>query len=130
MNTKTVTINGKQVTLMYCYGTEINYSNLTNGNNAATFIAEAAAQLDALNKKTSMQVPNVEKCIKLVLAAALAYSMSKDEACPIEDKDLLFSSDPKELFEALAQVILLYGAFYNLLPEDQPKGKKGKQGKN
>ena len=130
MNTKTVTINGKQVTLMYCYGTEINYSNLTNGDNAATFIAEAAAQLDAINKKASVQVPNVEKCIKLVLAAALAYSMSKKEDCPIDDTDLLFSSDPKELFDALAQVILLYGAFYNLLPEDQPKGKKGKQGKN
>ena len=130
MTTKTVTINGKQVNLIYCYATEINFSNLTNGDNAATFIAEVAAQLDAINKKTSMQVPNVEKSIKLVLAAALAYSMSKDEQCPIADTDFLYSGDPKELFDALAQVILLYGAFYNLLPEDQPKGKKGKQGKN
>ena len=130
MNTKTVTINGKQVTLMYSYGTEINFSNMTSGDNAATFIAEAAAQLDAINKKASVQVPNVEKCIKLVLAAALAYSTSKDEQCPIADTDLLFTSDPKELWEAMAQVILLYGAFYNLLPEDQPKGKKGAKGKN
>lgn len=130
MRTKQININGKQVTLMYCYATEINYSNLTDGDNAATFIAEAAAQLDAIHKKASVQVPNVEKCIKLVLAAAIAYSMSKKEDCPIDDTDLLFSSDPAELFNALAQVILLYGEFYHILPEDQPKGKKGKQGKN
>lgn len=115
---------------MYCYATEINFNKLTEGGNASVFIADAATKLEAINKKKGTEVPNVEKCIKLVLAAALAYSMSKKEDCPIKDEDFLYSEAPAELFNALAQVILLYGEFYHILPEDQPKGKKGKQGKN
>ena len=49
METKTTTITGKQVTLCYCYGTEINFANYTNGENASVFIQETAKILDALS---------------------------------------------------------------------------------
>ena len=131
METKTTTINGKQVTLCYCYGTEINYANYTNGENASVFIQETAKKIDALTKGDVTAMPDVEKCICLVLAAAIAYYKSKGEECPIKDEDLLFSNDPTELYTALAQIVLLYGSFYKLLHGDEPKTKgKGSKGKN
>ena len=131
METKTTTINGKQVTLCYCYGTEINFNKLTNGENINVFIPETAKKIDALSKGDVTAMPDVEKCICLVLAAAIAYYKSKGEECPITDEDLLFSDDPTELYTALAQIVLLYGSFYKLLPGDEPKTKeKGKAGKN
>ena len=77
METKTTTINGKQVTLCYCYGTEINFSKLTNGENINVFIPETAKKIDALSKGDATAMPDVEKCICLVLAAAIAYYKSK-----------------------------------------------------
>ena len=131
METKTITINGKEVTLCYCYATEINFANYTNGENASVFIQETAKKIDALTKGDATAQPDIEKCIYLVLAAAIAYYRSKGEECPIKDEDLLFSDDPTELYTALAQIVLLYGSFYKLLPGDEPKTKgKGSKGKN
>ena len=134
METKTTTINGKQVTLCYCYGTEINFSKLTNGENINVFIPETAKKIDALSKGDATAMPDVEKCICLVLAAAIAYYKSKGEECPITDEDMLFSNSPTELYEAVSSVILLYGQFYKLLPSEAEQAAKeqeeGKQGKN
>ena len=131
METKTTTINGKEVTLCYCYATEINFAKLTDGENASVFIQETAKKLDALSKGDATAQPDIEKCIYLILAAAIAYYKSKGEECPITDEDMLFSNSPTELYEAVGQVILLYGSFYKLLPGDEPKTKgKGSKGKN
>ena len=132
METKTITINGKEVTLCYCYATEINFAKLTDGENASIFIQETAKKVDALSKGDATAQPDIEKCIYLILAAAIAYSKSIGEKePPITDEDLLFSNSPTELYEAVGAVILLYGSFYKLLPGDKPKTKeKGKAGKN
>ena len=132
METKTTTINGKQVTLCYCYATEINFAKLTDGGNASVFIHETAKKVDALSKGDATAQPDIEKCIYLILAAAIAYSKSIGEKePPITDEDLLFSNNPTELYEAVGNVIMLYGSFYKLLPGDGPKTKeKGKAGKN
>ena len=130
METKTTTINGKQVTLCYCYGTEINFSKLTNGENINVFIQETAKKIDALSKGDVTAMPDVEKCIYLILAAAIAYSTSKGEEPPITADDLMFTEKPTELYEALGQVILLYGQFYDMTGEPQAKEQKGSKSKN
>lgn len=131
METRTTTINGKQVTLAYCWGTEINYGKFTNGDNASIFIHDTAIKVDALRKGDATAQPDIEKCIYLILSAAIAYYKSKDEECPITADDFLFTNEPKELYEALGHVILLYGEFYHLTDADKPKQKKkGKAEKN
>jgi hypothetical protein len=132
METKTTTINGKEVTLCYCYATEINYAKYTNGENASVFIQETAKKIDAISKGDATAQPDVEKCIYLILAAAIAYSTSKGEKePPITADDLMFTNDPTELYTALAQIVLLYGAFYKLLPGDvKEQEQKGTKGKN
>jgi hypothetical protein len=132
METKTTTINGKQVTFLYGFATEINYAKFTKGDNIHTFVQETAKQLDALVKGKAQVLPDVEKCIYLILAAAIAYSTSKGEKePPITADDLMFTNDPTELYTALAQIVLLYGAFYKLLPGDvKEQEQKGTKGKN
>ena len=117
------------INIRFINNIKINYSNFTNGENASVFIPETAVKLDALTKGDTKSMPDIEKCIYLILAAAIAYSKSKGEDCPITADDFLFSDNPNELYEALSQVILLYGSFYHLIPSEQPK-KKGKKGKN
>jgi hypothetical protein len=130
METKTTTINGKQVTFLYGFATEINYAKFTKGDNIHTFVQETAKQLDALVKGKAQVLPDVEKCIYLILAAAIAYSTSKGEEPPITADDLMFTEKPTELYEALGQVILLYGQFYDMTDEPQTKEQKGTKGKN
>jgi len=129
---QTIQLCGKDVTLGYCFATEINYSNLTDGDNAPRYIAESATKLDAL-KKGGTDIPDVKKAIYLILSAALAYYTSKDEEMPLVDKDLMFAENPTEIWTALGTVILLYGQFYHLIPSEAAnaaKEQEGKQGKN
>ena len=128
---QTIQLCGKDITLGYCFATEINYTNLTDGDNAPRYIAEAAAKLDAL-QKGGTEVPDVKKAIDLILSAAIAYYTSKDEEMPLVDKDLMFADNPTEIWTALGTVILLYGQFYHLIPSEAKKLKKqkGAKGKN
>ena len=128
METKTTTINGKEVTLAYNFATEINFSKFTKGENASVFVQETAKKLDALTKGDSQSLPDIEKCIYLIIAAAIAYYKSKEEECPITADDLLFTEKPAELYEALGKVIILFGIFYDATGE--PKKEEGEKGKN
>ena len=130
---QTITICGKEVTLGYCFATEINYSNLTKGDSVPRYIAEAAAKMDAISKGKGTEVPDVEKAIYLILAAELAYYGSKDQEIPLVDRDLMYADNPTDIYTALGAIILLYGQFYKLIPseaEDAKKEQEGKQGKN
>ena len=123
---------GKEITVGYCFATEINFANFTEGDNAPRFIADAATKMDALTKGGT-DTPDIRKAIYLILSAALAYYSSIDKELPIIDKDLMFCDDPSEIYTALGAVIILYGKFYKLIPSEAEKAKKsqkGSKGKN
>ena len=125
-----ITIAGKSVTLGYCYATEIAYKGLS-GEDISSIIRDTIAAINA--KPAGM--PDVKRCIYLVLAAAMAYYQSKDEdePTPIEDTDLMNEATPIELGNALGTIINLWAKFYSIPagePEDKPAKGKGTKGKN
>jgi hypothetical protein len=125
-----ITIAGKPVTLGYCYATEIAYKGLS-GEDIAAIIRDTIAAVNA--KPAGM--PDVKRCIYLVLAAAMAYYQSKgeDEPTPIKDTDLMNEATPIELGNALGTIINLWAKFYRIPagePEDKPAKGKGTKGKN
>lgn len=123
-----ITIAGKPVTLGYCYATEIAYKSLS-GEDIAAIIQDTIA---AVNTKPA-GMPDVKRCIYLVLAAAMAYYQSKDEDAPIKDTDLMNDATPLELGTALGTIINLWAKFYSIPagePEDKPSKGKGNKGKN
>lgn len=124
MITEKIKIAGKQVTLAYCYATEIAYKNFT-GENIAVIIDQIAR---CTKEKTS---PDTERSIYLILSAHQAYCTAHNIETPtIVDVDIMNNATPVELGTALGTILNLWGKFYNVLP-DEPKQKKGKgKGKN
>ena len=120
-----ITIAGKSVTLGYCYATEIAYKKLS-GENITGIIQET---IESINAKPP-RMPDTERSIYLVLAAAMAYYDGKDEDPPIKDTDLMRETTPLELGTALGTIVNLWAQFYHIPtgePEDKPAKGKGKR---
>ena len=123
-----ITLAGKPVTLGYCFATEIAYKKLS-GENITGIIQET---IEAFNAEPP-RMPDIERSIYLVLAAAMAYYDDKDEDAPIKDTDLMRKTSPLELGTALGTIINLRVKFYDIPkgePEEEPQKGKGKKGKN
>lgn len=127
MTTKTITISGKEVTLAYCYATEIGYKLLSDED----ITAYMAAAMEALKES---RMPDTRKTVYVVIAAINAYSEWKGEQPVISDRDLMYDATPLELGTALGTIIQLRADFYKM-PSDEPKdeqpdGKKPASEKN
>ena len=116
----------RTVTLGYCYATEIAYKKLS-GEDITGIIQET---IEAFNAKPP-RMPDTERSICLILAAAIAYYDSKDEDAPIKDTDLMRDISPIELGTALGAIITLWAQFYHIpVGEPEEKPKKGGRKKN
>jgi hypothetical protein len=121
---KEITILGKQVTLAYCYATEISYKILSDED-----IIDFGQEV--VEKIQHEQMPDIRKTIYLILASMQSYYESKGEQCPVTDKELMYECTPQEIGMALGVIIGLRTNFYHV-PSDEPKDKpaEGKEEKN
>lgn len=124
MITKEITILGKQVTLAYCYATEISYKILSDED-----IIDFGQEV--VEKIQHEQMPDIRKTIFLIIASMQSYYESKGEQCPVTDKELMYECTPQEIGMALGVIIGLRSQFYHV-PSDEPKEKtaEGKESKN
>lgn len=113
---KEITLLGKQVTLAYCYATEISYKILTD-EDIIDFGQEIAEKIQ------HQQMPDIRKSIFLIIASMQSYYESKEGKAPIDDKELLYESTPQEIGQALGTVIGLRSKFYQI-PSGEPEDKK------
>ena len=109
---KEITLCGRQVTLAYCYATEIAYKDLSD-ENIADYIKEAVA---CIQQETD---PDVKHTIYAILACMLAYYQSRGEEAPLTDTDLMNDAKPAELGTAIFTIIGLRMDFYHV-PKDEP----------
>ena len=112
---KQITLCGKQVTLAYCYATEISYKILSDED-----IIDFGQEV--VEKFQKQQMPDIRKTIFLILASMQSYYESKDEEAPIEDKDLMYECTPEEIGIALGTVVGLRAQFYRI-PSGEPSDK-------
>lgn len=112
MRSKTITIQGKDVTLGYCNATEIGYKLLSD-EDVADFVAHVIECFE--NKKE----PDKQKTIYLIIAALKAYSEWKDVPAGITDRDLLYEANPIETGTALGTILNLRSEFYHV-PTGEP----------
>ena len=118
MITKEITICGKQVTLAYCYATEISYKILSDED-----IIDFGQEV--VEKIQHEQMPDIRRTIYLIIASMQSYYESKGEQCPITDKELMYECTPKEIGMALGIIIGLRTNFY-YVPSDEPEDKEPK----
>ena len=122
MITKEITICGKQVTLAYCYATEISYKILSD-EDVISFGKEISEKIQ------HEQMPDIRKTIYLILASMQSYYESlpagqdgQKPQSPVTDKELMYECTPQEIGQALGTVLGLRGQFYHI-PADEPKDK-------
>lgn len=124
MITKDITICGRQVTLAYCYATEIAYKDLTGED----FIDYAQHAVESIQQERD---PDTKRTICAVLACLLAYY--GDNEAPVTDADLMKEAKPAELGMAILTILDLRRQFYTVPagePEDKPSDEEGKKTKN
>lgn len=98
MKTKEITLCGKQVTVAYCYATEIAFGNFTG---------LSIDQFDAHNS---------EHPIYLILSAIQAYnlSLSEDKKSDIRDYDIMYNATPDEIKIAFRTICELKCEWYGI----------------
>lgn len=114
---KEITLCGKQVTLAYCYATEIAFKDLSD-QDITDFMIEAIPQIQ------DQKMPSAKKVTHLIVASMMSYYESKDEKMPIEVKDIMYQATASEIGKALGVIIGLRAEFYHIPsgePEDKPK---------
>lgn len=122
MKTKEITICGKQVTLAYCFATEISYKILAE-EDITDFVQAAITAI-----KTN-QMPDTKKSICAILAATQAFCDGNGiKDYPITDSDLMFNASGIEIGVAIGTIIGLHAEFYQL-PQDEPEDNPPKSGK-
>ena len=121
---ETITIAGIDVTLGYCFATELNYRNLAD-EEIANYFKEAFACIQ------EGKDPDTDKSIRLVLASVISYYDSQSEGkttYPINERTLIYDTAPDELMKAVITIVNLRNNFYKV-PEGEPKDKEPKQGR-
>ena len=120
---KEITICGKQVTLAYCFATEISYKVISD-EEITDFVQETVKSVQ------DGRMPNTRKSIFAILAAASAYYESINKESPITDKELMFDSTSTELATAIGTVIALRAEFYHVPKDEQEEEQKENDQKN
>lgn len=113
MKTKEITICGKQVTLGYCFATEISYKILAE-EDITDFIESAIKDIQ------DKRMPDMRKSIYAILAAMTAYCDANGvKDYPITDEDIMFNATPTEIGTAIGTIIGLRSEFYRIPKDEQ-----------
>ena len=123
MTTKTIKIANKEVTLAYCYATEIAFKDLA-GQDITDFMIEALPIIQ------DNKMPDIKKTIYAILSCMIAYYQSIGEEPPVKDTDLMNEATPLEIGTALGTMMKLRTEFYHIpTGEQEEKPAKGKDKK-
>ena len=123
MITREVTLCGKQVTLAYCYATEIAYKDLTNED----IIKYIRYAIECIQSKED---PDIKQSVFAIVACMIAYAQSKDEEeTPVTDQELMLQMSPLELGKAILAIISMRLEFYKVPDQESSEKKTDKKGK-
>lgn len=114
MKTKEIELCGKKVTLGYCYATEIAYKTLAD-EDIINFRREVA------EKVNEDAMPDVRRCIYLILSAMQSYYEMTGEDSPIKDRDLMYKATPEDIGLGIGTVLGLQEEFYHISKSEAEK---------
>ena len=116
MITKKITLCNKQVTLAYCYATEIAYKDLADED----MLDYAKHAIDSIQAQRD---PDIKRTIFAIIACMMAY-YEKPNKAPVKDRDIMKEATPVELGTAILTILSMRSDFYHVPsgePEDKPK---------
>ena len=116
MITKEITICSKQVTLAYCYATEIAYKDLADED----MLDYAKHAIDSIHAQRD---PDIKRTIFAIIACMMAYYEDADKT-PVKDSEIMREATPVEIGTAMLTILSMRSEFYHVPtgePEDKPK---------
>ena len=116
MITKEITICSKQVTLAYCYATEIAYKDLADED----MLDYAKHAIDSIHAQRD---PDIKRTIFAIIACMIAYYEDADRT-PVKDSEIMREATPVEIGTAMLTILSMRSEFYHVPtgePEDKPK---------
>ena len=115
MITKEITLCSKQVTLAYCYATEIAYKDLSDED----MFDYAKHALDSIHAQRD---PDIKKTILAIIACMMAYYEDAGKA-PVKDTDIMKTATPAEIGTAMLTILSMRSEFYHV-PAGEPEDKQ------
>jgi hypothetical protein len=109
MNSKTITICGKEVEMLYCAATETGYESIS-GQSCEIFIPQSIKDNDG-HEQTQLRATTTDY-IRLAIAAVIAAYQRKGEEAPVTADDILYNATSKEVQTLITTVIELRTAWY------------------
>ena len=127
---KEITLCNKQVTLAYCYATEIAYKDLSDED----MFDYAQHAVEAIQAQRD---PDIKKTILAILACMMAYYEDADKA-PVKDSEIMKDATPVEIGTAMLTILTMRQEFYHVpkgepedkVPDGSSSGKKGRKKKS
>ncbi len=117
MLTKEITLCSKQVTLAYCYATEIAYKDLADED----MFDYAKHALDSIHAQRD---PDIKNTILAIIACMMAYYEDADKM-PVKDSDIMKEATPVEIGTAMLTILSMRNEFYHV-PSGEPEEKPEK----
>lgn len=114
MITKEITICSKQVTLAYCYATEIAYKDLADED----MLDYAKHAIDSIHAQRD---PDIKRTIFAIIACMMAYYEDADRA-PVKDSEIMREATPVEIGTAMLTILSMRSEFYHV-PTGEPEDK-------
>ena len=117
---KEITLCSKQVTLAYCYATEIAYKEMSDED----IFDYARAAVEAIQ---SQRDPDIKRTIFAIIACMMAYYEDADKT-PVKDIDIMKQATPVEIGTAMLTILSMRSEFYHVPsgePEDKPQNGEG-----
>lgn len=109
MTTRKTTIAGREVTLAYCYATEIAFRKYTG------------VSIDNFNAE------DPEHVLYIILAAILAWCQANGTDTEVRDEDIIYRARPKELVDALTVIFDLRREWYEIPDGEEQKEEKAEE---
>ena len=114
MITKEITLCSKQVTLAYCYATEIAYKDLADED----MLDYAKHAIDSIHAQRD---PDIKRTIFAIIACMMAYYEDADKA-PVKDSEIMREATPVEIGTAMLTILSMRSEFYHV-PTGEPEDK-------
>ena len=112
MTTKKITIAGREVTLAYCYATEIAFRKYTG------------VSIDKFDAQ------NPEHILYMIISSIISWSQSRGEEPAIKADELMYNAKPQEFIDTLTEIFKLRAEWYDVPPgepEDETDDKQGSE---
>lgn len=113
MKTKTLTINGKQVEIIYCAATENGFETIS-GKSISVFVPKFGKDNEGNDIIVKPAEATIGDVLMLALAGIVAASTRSKTETPIDGDYILYDSTPEERNNLLESIMELRNQWYSI----------------